>query len=453
MPITSYHTDPSTCAQPPAWLTDAWASDIVPSLPPTLALQAGHLGAFTRIRGIASPLDLLRALLAYVLTARSFRALGAWAVLLGLADISDTAWRHRLRAANGWLLWLLAELISAPAPPLPSALARSRRVRLIDATRLAQRRGCGDDWRVHISYDLLAGRLDQLALTDRHGGELMERAALQPGDIAVADAGYGYRRSVFTAQQAQADVVLRIWPPTCPLEAPSGEPLDVLRWLRKRGEDVRSRAAVCHQGEQRAAVRLIAAKLSPTAARRARKRVRLNAEHHGRKPRPETLEMAGWLLVVTTLDESWRDAEVLVLYRARWQAELVFKRLKQVLAVHTVACSTRASAEPAVRLVLVAWLLAEGEMAQVRQGLVRVGQAGQGEEVKLSGWLVAQVGVDLVRQQVRGMWSRRRVLACLPQLLRFLRLSPRKRPHQESAVRAWLLRRLAPPGSLMDLAA
>jgi hypothetical protein len=247
--------------------------------------------------------------------------------------------------------------------------------------------------------------------------------------------------------------VLRIWPPTCPLETPTGQPLDVLRWLRKRGADVRSREAVCHQREQQAAVRLIAAKLSPAAARRARKRVRLNAEHHGRKPRPETLEMAGWLLVVTSLDGSWTDAEVLVLYRARWQAELVFKRLKQVLSVHTVACSTRESAEPVVRLVLVAWLLAEGEMAQVRQGLEQVGQAGEGKEVKLSGWLVAQVGVELVRQQVRGMWRRQRVLACLPRLLRFVRLSPRKRQHQESVVRTWLLRRLAPPGSLMALAA
>jgi len=191
MPISSYHTDPAKSAQPSAWLNDTWASDVVPTLPPTLALQASHLKAFTRIRGIATPLDLLRALLAYVLCARSFRALGAWAVLLGLADISDTAWRHRLRAANGWLLWLLAELISTPPRPVPGALARSRRVRLIDATRLAQRRGCGDDWRVHVSYDLVAGHLDQLALTDQQGGELMERAELQPGDIAVADAGYG----------------------------------------------------------------------------------------------------------------------------------------------------------------------------------------------------------------------------------------------------------------------
>src|SRR5687768_2134899 len=171
MSVQTHLTYPAPAAQPPALLTELWESDVVPLLPTTLALQAQTLGAFSRIRGVATPTLLLRALLAYVLVVDSFRALGAWAVLTGLADLSDTAWRKRLRKANLWLAWLLAELLAPPEPPAPLLLPQPRRVLLIDATRIKQSRGTGDDWRLHLAYDLTASRLVQVTVTDRHGGE------------------------------------------------------------------------------------------------------------------------------------------------------------------------------------------------------------------------------------------------------------------------------------------
>ena len=40
-----------------------------------------------------------------------------------------------------------------------------------------------------------------------------------------------------------------------------------------------------------------------------------------------TLAVAGWLLVITTLSAAtWSPTDVLYLYRARWQVELVFKK-------------------------------------------------------------------------------------------------------------------------------
>src|SRR3954451_17129067 len=99
MPRPSHHTQPAAPSQPASLLDDTWTSEVVPRLPPDLTHQAHSLNAFQRKRCLPDPILLLRALLAYVLCLHSGRALGAWAVLLGLADLSETAWRKRLRTA------------------------------------------------------------------------------------------------------------------------------------------------------------------------------------------------------------------------------------------------------------------------------------------------------------------------------------------------------------------
>src|SRR6266496_843498 len=284
MLVPVHHPNQRIDVQPASVVGDTWATEVVPRLPAALAAQARPLKAFQRVRGVATATDLLRAVLAYVLGALSTRRLGAWAVLIGLADISEAAWRKRLRACNAWLLWLLGALIAAPGPPPGPAVPGSRRVRLIDATRLRHPGGTGDDWRGHFAYDFTAGRMDEVVVTDQHSAERLAHFTLQPGDIAVADNGYGYRSSVATAVRQQADVVLRITPATFPVTTAAGEAFDLTAWLRQGSAAHQEWRGWCDYDAQRYAVRVLAARLPPEAAARARQRKDQKAQKHGRTP-------------------------------------------------------------------------------------------------------------------------------------------------------------------------
>jgi len=286
---------------------------------------------------------------------------------------------------------------------------------------------------VHYDYDLTRGCLGSVTVTAYTTGEHLDHYPMRAGDILVADGGYGYRRRVATARRGEADVVLRIHPRTCPREDAAGQPFDLLGWVRTPGPGVRVWTGwVCWQGT-RYAVRLVAAPLPPEQAKRASARRARKAQRKQRRLSTEARFVAGWLLVVTTLKANeWPAAEVLALYRARWQVELVFKRFKQLLRVRALRCKRTEVAEATIRALLVAWVLQEDLGRLLRQALATEANRA------VSSWRLAQLSVATLRQAVAGGWTRARLRACLPQLRRYLCGSPRKRQHQETHIRRWL---------------
>lgn len=94
--------------------------------------------------------------------------------------------------------------------------------------------------------------------------------------------------------------------------------------------------------------RLIAVRLTEVTANRRRQKARENAVKHGRVASAEHLELLGWSLFVTNLTEeqlTWK--EVIVLYRARWQIELLFKLCGVPLSLaHNRLADHRAGAAP-----------------------------------------------------------------------------------------------------------
>jgi Transposase DDE domain len=201
-------------------------------------------------------------------------------------------------------------------------------------------------------------------------------------------------------------------------------------------------------------LRWIALRLSQQQREAAERRKRRKACLHQQRMQADTLYLAGWVLVVTTLPrEQWTDQQVLCLYRARWHIELVFKRIKQLLGQHRLRCTTAATAQPTLTALLLGWALLEEESSAVRlamrEAMTCIHQAvEEGEQVArtggswrdgpLSEWLLAEVSVDLFCQQLRGSYTVARYRMCLPRLQRFLCSGHRKRPHLYSQLSRWL---------------
>ena len=111
---------------------------------------------------------------------------------------------------------------------------------------------------------------------------------------------------------------------------------------------------------------MIASKLPADKVAAARKRKAQKAKKAKRKLRPTTVALAGWLVLITTLDASWPAPEVLRLYQARWQIELVFKRLKTLAELGSLPKHDEQSAR--------AWLYGKLLIALLGQKLERLGR-------------------------------------------------------------------------------
>jgi hypothetical protein len=286
-------------------------------------------------------------------------------------------------------------LIAAPGLAAGPDGAPARRVRLIDATRLRHPGGTGDDWRVHCAYDFTAGRLDEVVVTDQHSAERLAHFTLRPGDLAVADNGYGYRSSVATAGRQGADVVLRITPATFPVETAAGQAFDLTGWLRQGTTASQEWQGWCVHDAPRYAVRMMAARLPPEAAARARQRKYTKAQKQGRTPSAATLTLADGVLVATTLPPIWALSDVRRRYRARWQVELVLKRMKQLLRFNQLRSTQRTTVEATVRALLVAWAVQEDLGAESHTLLRRLTSP---QSLVISRWLVTSLGLDTLRK-------------------------------------------------------
>jgi hypothetical protein len=323
--------------------------------------SARETKAFARARVVGNAVDLLRLVLAYSLGRGGLRSTAAWASAVGLVDISNVGLLQRLRRCGDWLGGLVGQALASGAP----AASRGRLVRLIDATTVPQAgaatRRHNHLWRIHSAFDLPAERFGGLVLSDQKEGERLDRMAVEPGEIRIADRAYLQPERIAAVIAAGGDVVVRAGWKNAWLDA-DGTPFDLIGAFARHQADglIDQPIGLRRRDAPALALRLVALKKPPEAAEAARRTARRAAQKGGHQISDDTLAAADWVILVTSLAaDTFPIADILALYRLRWRIELAFKRLKSLVGLAGPPGIDERSARPYVLAHLLMILLLE----------------------------------------------------------------------------------------------
>ena len=282
---------------------------------------------------------LLRLALGYGACGMSLRETCAWAEASGLARLADPSLLERLVKASDWLGEIVGALLEERAGDAGGRRWSGYRLRALDGTTLCQPGADRTSWRLHVGYDLAAGRVDQIELTDGRGAESLRRLACWAGDIVLADRYYARPRDLRPVLDAGADFIVRSGWNSLRLLQPDGELFDLFAALAAQAAQegevlVRVDEGLKEAPAQPLILRLVIRRKEPDQALAAQQRLLKEARKRGRTPDPRSLEAAHYVLLLTSLPaELFSAADVLGLYRFRWQEELAFKRMKSLAGI------------------------------------------------------------------------------------------------------------------------
>jgi hypothetical protein len=312
-------------------LEEEW-SVIEKALPAGWEAKAKETRALFIEKSFRDAKTLLRVMLMHLSEGLWLRETAVRASACGLVTVTDVALLKKLRRCGEWFQWLTEQLIKglckAEFPKLPG-----RNLRLVDASVVCEPGSTGSTWRIHYGINLTNVCCDEVHVTEASVGESLTHYTISPGDVLMADRGLAHRCGIRHVISSGGDVLVRMNLRSIPLETESGQRWHCLEQL--------SGLAIGQAGEWQLwirdkqgliPVRVCALKKSVQQTRQAQAKLRATAKRKQRTLLPETIEAAGYVIVLTTLSE-FSAEQILELYRCRWQVELAFKRLKSLLSL------------------------------------------------------------------------------------------------------------------------
>ena len=339
-------------------LAEDW-NEMVRTIPDDLEASVKEHKALCRRRGLKCGADLLRLILVYAVV-RSLRLTAIWGVALQLCDISRQAIEKRVLNSTAWLRHLVAVLLHMLVPTPVSMSHEIRQIVLHDGSVISRPGSPGTEWRLHLSWEPFALQPIELTLTDAHTAESLANTGIRTGDLVLADRAYGIWPEIQVVLDAAAYLIVRLTWSNLPLRTLDGRPFDLPAWLRAipHTQQKTEVTVIARDDPGRRPLRLVAGRLPPDKANKARDAARRQANKKKRAPHPNTLLAAGFCLLLTNLSATtWPTWTILAWYRVRWQVEWCFRRWKTLCHLDELPAYPAKIAEPVLLAKLIIILL------------------------------------------------------------------------------------------------
>ena len=228
---------------------------------------------------------------------------------------------------------------------LASTLERFTEVKLIDSSVISlpesmagQFPGCGGGagknkaaLKLQTEMDLRTGTFECVQVEAGKSpdqGTDRQHVAPKPGSLRIADLGYLSIAVLTMISQSGAFFLSRLQH-VFNVDAGDGNgPINLIKFLHCHNESQIDQWVTIGRGTT-LHCRLIAWRVPKEIAARRRRRLRKTKAKKGRQPSEQALVACDWNYLVTNLDSTQLSVpEAIVLYRGRWQIELLFKRWK-----------------------------------------------------------------------------------------------------------------------------
>jgi len=308
-------------------------------LPNNWEARAKELGAMRRDSGvIRSAKSLLRLNMLYTTNNGSFQMAALGMFLTEGIEISKPACAKRIRNSGEWLRWMASELCATQGAIVERpAFLGDKRVLLIDATDETTRGKNKNTWRLHYAFDLFGFSCDSVELTTNKEGERLTRYEVSPNAVYIADRIYCTMSGIEHILAGNADFLIRFKSKAFILYNEAKERIDLLPSLRGlnafESTDIHCFYKLPSGTLQ--PIRIVAMKKDAKAIEETKRKMTRKVQRKQEKAtQVDTIELNEYVILITSLD--YTNEQILELYRARWQIEQVFYRLKSLFGYDNV---------------------------------------------------------------------------------------------------------------------
>ena len=297
--------------------------------------KAKELGALQRAREIKTPEELLRLILLYLTEGKSMAGTSAITNLSGEATMSKIAVFKRIQNSGEWLHWMCKNIYRQAGFIIEKpAWLKDRNVLLVDGSEDIKSGKNRQYYLLHYSMDLFTLAVREFLITDEKTGEkLANFKELGKKDIVIGDRAYGTSPGIAHLIGQGAGYVLRLRAGALGIYDEEGKEIDLIEkfsgLMAWSYGDITGR---CNINGKDVPVRICALRKDIFNQWKGMQRLKKeNQRKRGGKPVSALQEEYNkYIIVITSLGKEITAEQVLELYRARWQIEIAFKRLKSI---------------------------------------------------------------------------------------------------------------------------